>query len=391
MAGQTVNVLDTYGKGIQAGQQARANALALQEGQTERKMKAAQMLAQGVINSPDKPNAYKMALGHAERMGMDISAFPGEYGPDAELALRMVAMPSDERTEFERLTSGLPPDQVRRALMIKLGMEPKAAAAPAPPLDPSLIREMRAMGFDPASPEGRAEYNRRTAKTGGMRVYGPDGKPLVETGGAIAAPLGRKGRGDVEGGLITDTAMLGNVNRIGEIAGIGPDGKMADDARYMLTYPGRAANWATVVAEKWGIKPEEADAESTRRFTKFTMATEALFNAYRKDITGAAASVKELERLQKAFLNKEMSPTEFEAAYSEYVGQLKRSMRLRRKFMRDGLDISDFGEDGKGGPKLDLAFALGEDDDAAARYAELADELGEEKAYEILVEEGYSK
>ena len=47
-----------------------------------------------------------------------------------------------------------------------------------------------------------------------------------------------------------------------------------------------------------------------------TMRTQVvqLFNAYRKDITGAAASNQELDRLEKGFIHMNMSPTEFTVA-----------------------------------------------------------------------------
>ena len=413
MMGQPVNVLNTLGRGIQMGQQRQANALAIGDAQVKRKAQAAQMLARGVLNSPDKARAYQLALGQAKRMGMDVSAFPGEYGPGAEVLLKMAAASPEERSEFERLTRGLPPEEAKRALMIKLGMEPRASVerppvgfaetpgglAPIPggPADPAYKESIRAPAGD-----DKALLRHRRAVAAGL-VPGSDAyKKYVLHGGAdptapgvrlgpggrLTVSPGRRPKGAIETGLVADTDLLGRMDEIGAAAGIGPDGRMTPEGRYMLTYPGRVEAGFNAFVEKLGVPLEEADEAMLKRHTAFTMQTNQLFNVYRKEITGAAAAVQELERLQKAFVNPNMSPSEFESAYGTYMKELKRSMRLRRKFLREGIDVSEDG--GAGGAAMDRAWVTGGDDDPDTRFKELIGAgHSKDKAFKIMATEGY--
>lgn len=102
--------------------------------------------------------------------------------------------------------------------------------------------------------------------------------------------------------------------------------------------------------------------------TEFVTRTEQLFNLYRKEITGAAAAIQELDRLKKSMLNVDMTPMEFEHAYNAFEKELKRTIRLRNKFMRQGFDVRD---PESGGKEFDSAMLSGNDDDPDARGAEL--------------------
>ena len=101
-------------------------------------------------------------------------------------------------------------------------------------------------------------------------------------------------------------------------------------------------------------------------FTKFKQNINQIFNAYRKSITGAAASEREMSDLKRSMFNEDQSPVQFEAAFDEFRSELNRSQRLRRKLLREGVtDIKAF----------DDAFIRGDDDDIETRGSELFEEF----------------
>ena len=158
----------------------------------------------------------------------------------------------------------------------------------------------------------------------------------------------------------------------------------------MLTYMGKAKNAANIFAEKAGMQLDPETKKQVRDMTGFRTSVEQNFNQYRKEITGAAASVQELDRLKKSMFNADMSPTEFEAAFDTYKKEAARVLRLKRAILRSGLPVGteEFGN------QLDSAFLGGaqanSDQDADARGYELEQQgLTPEEVTEKLIEEGY--
>ncbi|MEM6623663.1 MAG: hypothetical protein AAF674_15645 [Pseudomonadota bacterium] len=233
-------------------------------------------------------------------------------------------------------------------------------------------------------PGGPADPAVRQAQRGNGITIGPDG--TVQIGGNPQGQLGRSARNQEEKALATETNLLSRMSGLGELVGIGPDGRMSTEARDMLTYQSQAEDWFTRQAEKLGVEPSEVQRQAVGRRAQFNTTVEQLFNAYRQEITGAAAAVQELERLKKSFINIDMSPSQFEAAYAQYMGELQRSMRVRNKLIRQGFDPSTQ----QGGATFDREFLLGGDDDPAQRFSELvAGGLSEDDAYARLIQEGY--
>lgn len=68
-----------------------------------------------------------------------------------------------------------------------------------------------------------------------------------------------------------------------------------------------------------------------------TMVTQ-LFNAYRKDITGAAASEQELARLEKAYLNNNMSASQYVARMKVIRNQGLRELGIDKEAMSKGIE-----------------------------------------------------
>lgn len=112
----------------------------------------------------------------------------------------------------------------------------------------------------------------------------------------------------------------GNVERLKAIGN--------DFADNFLTYEGRLKGAWSGFKEKAGFELSKDDKKYLSKFTDFTTKVMRFFNAYRKEITGAAAAVQELEQLKKSVINGDMSPTEFKASFNSLMdgfnGELQR-------------------------------------------------------------------
>lgn len=114
-------------QGVEAGQAAKANALAIQGQEAENKITATQRLSQAVLSDPDPAAAYPVIMKQAQQMGLDVDGMPEAWGPEAEAAMMIVANATpEELTEFERLIQGFGADEQDEARRIKLGLAPDA-------------------------------------------------------------------------------------------------------------------------------------------------------------------------------------------------------------------------------------------------------------------------
>lgn len=187
-----------------------------------------------------------------------------------------------------------------------------------------------------------------------ISVTTPDGQTLTITSGVTGpSNLGRRATGRIEEDLINGEGTLQRLQSI--MQEFDPDA---------LTFFGKAEASALRFAEKAGVDLSAANKLALAQRRRFTNAVEQNFNLYRKNITGAAAAIKELEILRESFLSSDLSPTEFKAEFDRYQGQIKRSQRLLRRIRREGLD-KPFGT------RMDELFTTGQDDDPQARGQEL--------------------
>lgn len=208
----------------------------------------------------------------------------------------------------------------------------------------------------------------------GITITNPDGT-VTQIGGGSGTSFGKKANNQLQSGIISNVELLDLTDSVRE--SFNPD---------FLTYKGQGEQFFTAQAEKLGLEPSQARKEFLKGRTEFVTKTERLFNAYRKEITGAAAAVQELDRLKKSFLNVDQSPSEFEATLDSYQAELKRTVRLRNKLIREGLDPRS----PQGGAMLDNAFLTGGDDDIEARGRELlAQGMSEQEVLQTLDREGY--
>ena len=223
----------------------------------------------------------------------------------------------------------------------------------APKLSGTLQEWRDAIGVG-AVPEGTTYPDYLDIKKGnGITFTNPDGI-TVQIGGRKAnaapgnMPLSNGAMTAIQKDVASGEEMLSTLDRIA---------KTYD--RDALTYKGQAAAWADRVGNKLGI----SSGETAKKQRAFVQNVESVFNQYRKDITGAAASVKELDRLKSAMINIDLSPAEFEAAYTEFRSALEATITIRKALLSRGIDPNT----PQGGKLFDQAFMQQRAQSAAPR------------------------
>ena len=160
-----------------------------------------------------------------------------------------------------------------------------------------------------------------------------------------------------------------------------------------LTYPGKVAAEGRRQLEKLGF--EGVGKKQIKEISKFKSNVQQFFNQYKKEITGAAAGVKEMEDIKESIIALEDSPSEFEAKLQEMEEKAKRGLRIKQMILREGVPLGspDFKE------MHNEIYKAGEDDDPLLRAKDLSPQYmkrfkgNKEKAKEAirqrLITEGY--
>jgi 23S rRNA pseudoU1915 N3-methylase RlmH len=209
----------------------------------------------------------------------------------------------------------------------------------------------------PVSSYGKLQYDERRnlvpAGTTQRKIgaIGSGGATINVNTGNI--PLGKKGINSVQDGAIADAVLLQQTRNLSNLV---------DDE--MLTVPGRVKALYYGARDKSGLKGAKLSPQESKylqRRTQFETTVERLFNAYRKEITGAAAAVAELDRLKKSFINMDMGPAQFRAALSSYQSELERAYNLKTQLVQAGLPPNSE----QLGRTLDLLFMSGATDISA--------------------------
>jgi len=65
--------------------------------------------------------------------------------------------------------------------------------------------------------------------------------------------------------------------------------------------------------------------------SKFVKRVKQYFNQYRKEITGAAASEKEMEDLLASMINADMGPSEFRAVFDDFLSMAQANASLNAR------------------------------------------------------------
>jgi len=89
-----------------------------------------------------------------------------------------------------------------------------------------------------------------------------------------------------------------------------------------------------------GKKMTPAQQEMVYKYTKWKNLVEQEFNAYRKEITGAAAAFVELERLKESVINIDQSETAHAASLDLYEAELERGIEINKRLLERGFKSS---------------------------------------------------
>lgn len=207
----------------------------------------------------------------------------------------------------------------------------------------------------------------------------PDGTITFQSGRGISpAGLQKKTVTDLEKKLVVFETNFDDLKRIE--SQIKPE---------FLTFAGRGKAFFSGLKSKAGVDLSKEEKSFLQERTRFTQNINQFFNAYRKEITGAAASVQEMEGLKRSMFNEDLSPVEFEAAFDEFKNGVQRGRRLTRKLLREGVGGNLKNKQSEVSKRFDQEFTGGGDDSALARIEELQGTKSEEEIFQILEDEGY--
>jgi hypothetical protein len=322
-------------------------AMQMRQGATAWKEEAAKRLVQMVSGAQDKPAAYAKARQYAGQIGLDVSQFPEQWGPEVEQSMevmsRLYAMPPAERTEFERLVAGLPEEQRGQAVLTRLGLAPRATA-------PS---EVEQYGFKvPAgyrmAPGGTGvEPIPGYVPKGGQMVEmtGPDGTTIRVGPSGGNSDLGRPAQNEAEKSLLTAKDALARYDRIDEVYKEFPEALEAQTLTGELDR--LSMSWEAY------IDPKNMDPARQERYGRIVEARQAVLdnlNRTIKDITGAAMTNAEAERIKATVPNVQDDPIAFQRkldaarrmtrqAVARYHWWMKNGTATRRP--QDGLTLFD--------------------------------------------------
>lgn len=182
--------------------------------------------------------------------------------------------------------------------------------------------------YDPYNPRDMFPVGseKRPVEKSGMRLsVGPDGTvELVEGTGVSRIEPTTKSRNDLQGDILSAQKTLGELGRVAD----------THSGEY-LTHLGRLKAGVGAFFDKFGMSNDLVTFNANR--TKFANNVKQFFNQYRKEITGAAASEKELQQLMESLFNENMGPSEFAAAFNEFTSKVETNLKNKGQTLREGI------------------------------------------------------
>lgn len=104
-----------------------------------------------------------------------------------------------------------------------------------------------------------------------------------------------------------------------------------------LTYTGKGKQKLLSVAEKAGVDLSREQQNALAKHREFIEGVEQFFNAYKKEITGAAAAVSEIQQLKESIINPDLSPTEFKASFDRLKREAVRTINIQNELLAKGI------------------------------------------------------
>ena len=283
-------------RGVDAGQAAKSNALAIQGQEVDNKIFATQRLSQAVLGAQDPAAAYPVIMGQAREMGLDVDGMPDQWGPEAEAAMMIVANATpEELVEFEALNLGGGGVAVfdPKTGNVRTAIDPREESAKPP--SGYTFDGQGGLQFIPGGPADPAV--KAAGRGPGMALeVGPDGTVRFGEAGLENA---RSTNNALEAKAIGQQDLVANFRWMEDSIFNAPDSLGA------LTLNGQALmaidNWSDWLGFENATTPEQkarVDAMNNFRTGAFDV-----MNEYIRSITGAAMTNSEAERILKGVPN----------------------------------------------------------------------------------------
>jgi hypothetical protein len=297
--------------------------------QREFAMKTAPVVARLLDGVTDQPT-YAAALDQARGLGLPLDGVPDVYDPAYVGQLKT--------------TLGAFMDPKERFITASPGSHILDRNDPTKPVYevPRAPDETLVEIHDPRSPTGtrmvpRAEAAGQPGKPPSSMLsitgYDEKGRPIIEVGGrspgsGMANPTVNK----IEGAIVDNSARM---ERLGTIAGqFKPE---------FLTFGAQITNWGRDIVERAQL-PIEIDRKALREYTQFRAAAANDLNETLRQMSGAAITPQEADRLLKVIADAENDgPTVFKAKLDEVVRSVRLAQARLFHIRGSGLEAASFG------------------------------------------------
>lgn len=179
-----------------------------------------------------------------------------------------------------------------------------------------------------------------SGQSGSLEIVQPDGTVVKMQ--SLNTPVAS----ETQKSLINKEATLTQFEKIDK--GYDPDyftyanqagAKLSKEAEKTKGIPGIAQGTELLANLTTGMSKEDR-AKFLEKRAAYLNNVDQVFNAYRKEITGAAAGEKEIERIRASFLNGEMSPSEFKGSLDQIVEKYKSEADQAKSALGAGIEVN---------------------------------------------------
>lgn len=182
------------------------------------------------------------------------------------------------------------------------------------------------LAVDPNNPDAGVMPLPGYQKSNGITMTTPDGS-IVQIGGqGMTTEPTSKTTNDLQGDVIGAQDTLRELQSIADT-----------HANEYLTYMGRMQGLAGEMMDKFGMSGDLVQFAADKK--AFVNNVKQFFNQYRKEITGAAASEKELQQLMNSLFNEELGPQAFQATFNEFVKKIEANLVTKQQMLQQGISL----------------------------------------------------
>ncbi len=299
---------------------------ALKLDQDQQKASVAQKQAEAAIKA--KAEQVEMLARIAPRLAEQPAA-----GPAAMRYLSQLP-----QFEGEDLTWMQDPEQVKQMATMLPRLSQKFKE---PEFEDVFMKVANGLGYGPESPKGSygdawndpnflGKYNAYLEAEKKGKAKGVGAQITITPEGEMRDPLTLGTRANQQKELIENEKMLNSLQAVKQLAR--PE---------FFSLMGRAKNWGSakvaLLDSNLLSKGATGDLEARQQLTN---EVEQLFNDYRRLITGAAASVQELQSMRGSMFNMSLSWPQFTAGIKQFETKVSRTMRVYRRVLREGVDVT---------------------------------------------------